>query len=300
MRRLRDALRHPFWQAVVVLLAAYLLVAYCLAYLPPLLGVPSAPVPQTVVLQYMAIVAVGVLLHASSDEARWRRFRAPLHATLVDPDKRPLRGALLVAVPLLLGLVAFAEARPSVDAPAQLRSVHPAPPGQILVRGRTITLAGLENPLRARGTMAEHLRTGQRVYYENCVACHGDMLDGRGHFAHGFSPAPASFEDNGTIAQLTESYVFWRVAKGGPGLPREGAPWNSAMPAWEQFLTEDEMWAVVLYIYQQSGRSPRRWEAAGEEQMNPTGEREPAPAPRAPTGTPDPPAPVPPPPGGGR
>jgi hypothetical protein len=29
--------------------------------------------------------------------------------------------------------------------------------------------------------------------------------------------------------QLTESFVFWRIAKGGPGLPKEGAPWNSAM-----------------------------------------------------------------------
>lgn len=286
MSRAREIIRHPFWQAVLLLVAAYLLFRYGIAYLPPLLGVRSAPVPQSILLQYMAIAAVGLLLHVSSDEARWRRFREPLHAALIDPDKRWVRASLLVVVPLVFGYAAYAEARPKVDAPLQLRSIHPAPPAQITFRGKTIQLAGLENPLRSRGDMAEHLRTGQRIYYQNCLPCHGDRLDGEGHFAHGFSPSPASFVDNGTISQLTESYVFWRVAKGGPGLPREGTPWNSAMPVWESFLTEDEIWAVVLYIYQQSGSKPRRWEAAAEERRNPTGQRQPVPAPGTPAPAP--------------
>jgi mono/diheme cytochrome c family protein len=284
--RVRDVLRHPFWQAVLVLVAAWLLFAYGLPYLPPLVGVRSAPVPRSVLLQYMAIVAVGVLLHVSGDETRWRRFREPLYAVLVDGDKRWARAALLVALPLGFGYAAWAQARPRIDAPLQLRSIHPAPPGQITFRGKSITLAGLGNPLRSRGDMAEHLRTGKRVYYQNCLACHGDRLDGQGHYAHGFSPTPASFADNGTIAQLTESYVFWRIAKGGPGLPREGTPWNSAMPVWEDFLTEDEIWAVVLFIYEQSGWKPRRWEAAGEEQVNPQGKKQPVPAPGAPAPAP--------------
>jgi mono/diheme cytochrome c family protein len=97
-----------------------------------------------------------------------------------------------------------------------------------------------------------------------CLPCHGDLLDGKGHFAHAFNPAPLAFSDAGTIAQLTESFVFWRIAKGGPGLPREGAPWNSAMPAWEETLTEDEIWAVILFLYTQSGFQPRRWETGHE------------------------------------
>jgi mono/diheme cytochrome c family protein len=104
------------------------------------------------------------------------------------------------------------------------------------------------------------VRTGERVYHQNCMVCHGDALDGKGPFAHGFNPLPLSFRDAGTIAQLTESFVFWRIAKGGPGLPREGAPWNSAMPAWEDLLTEEEIWAVIIYMYAQSGHSPRTWE----------------------------------------
>jgi mono/diheme cytochrome c family protein len=287
MSRVRDVLAHPFWQALLVIVMAYLLFSVGVAYVPPLLGIRSAPVPQSVLLQYMGIVLVGVLLHVSSDEARWRRFREPLHAVLVDPDKRWLRAVLLVVMPLLVGLTVYAQTRPKVDAPVQLRSIHPAPPGQITFKGKTIPLTGLENPLRRRGDMAEHLRTGKRIYYQNCVACHGDRLDGQGHYAHGFSPTPASFEDNGTIAQLTESYVFWRIAKGGPGLPREGTPWNSAMPVWESFLTEDEIWTVVLYIYDQSGWKPRRLEAAVEEHKNPPGQKQPVPGPTTPPSTGD-------------
>jgi mono/diheme cytochrome c family protein len=165
-----------------------------------------------------------------------------------------------VAVPLLVGFATYDRVRPRVQAPPQLRSVHPAPPSQITFQGRTLQLSGLENPLRGAGDRAGHLRTGERVYHQNCMVCHGDALDGGGHFAHGFNPLPLSFRDAGTIAQLTESFVFWRIAKGGPGLPREGAPWNSAMPAWEDLLTEEEIWSVILYMYEQSGWTPRTWE----------------------------------------
>ncbi len=37
------------------------------------------------------------------------------------------------------------------------------------------------------------------------------------------------------------------------------------MPAWEEFLTEDEIWAVIIFLYEQSGWEPRRWEVEGEE-----------------------------------
>jgi mono/diheme cytochrome c family protein len=260
MSRIRQILGHPFWQALVLLVAAYLAFTVGVRYVPPLFGLASAPVPKSVVFQYMCIAIVGILLHVSSDEGRWKRFKEPLHATMVDNDKKWLRASLLVLAPLLVGFATYQQTRPRVDVPVQLRSIHPAPPGSITFRGKTLQLTGLENPLRKTGNMADHLREGKRVYYQNCVACHGDRLDGLGHYAHGFSPTPANFSDNGTIAQLTESYVFWRIAKGGPGLPREGTPWNSAMPVWEDYLTEDEIWSVVIFLYDQTGWQPRRWE----------------------------------------
>jgi mono/diheme cytochrome c family protein len=261
----KQLLRHPFWQAVLVLVVAYLVFVFGIAYLPPLIGMGSAPVPNSVVLQYMVTVAVGIILYVSSSEGRWREFKEPIQRTLVDADRRMIRRGLMVVVPVLVGLLVYTQVRPTIAAPPSLRSIHPAPPTTITFQGRSIALAGLENPLRADGSTAEDYAVGKRVYYQNCLACHGDALDGRGHFAHGFNPAPLNFRDNGTIAQLTESFVFWRIAKGGPGLPREGTPWNSAMPAWEDFLTEEEIWAVIIFLYQQTGWTPRTWEAAAEE-----------------------------------
>jgi mono/diheme cytochrome c family protein len=255
----RSYLDHPFWQAAVILVLAFLFVVYGIPLLPG-----SALVPKSVVLQYMATVLVGVLIYVSDNEERWRRFKEPITAVLVEPRLKLIRGGVLAVVTLMVGCLTYGQVKASVAAPPNLRSIHPAPPAQVTFRGKTMTLAGLENPLRSQagGDMAQHLAVGRRVYYQNCVACHGDHLDGQGHYAAGFNPIPLNFQDNGTIAQLTESFVFWRVAKGGPGLPREATPWNSAMPAWEDFLTEDEIWSVILFLYDQTGWTPRTWEKA--------------------------------------
>lgn len=259
---MKTILRQPFGQALLILAVAYVVFEFGIAYLPPLLGIRSAPVPDSALLQYMAIVFVGVLIYVSDNEERWKAFKRPIHAALVDADKRWVRTLFLTLLPVLVGFMTFDSVRPKVSAPPTLRSIHPAPPTQITFRGKMINLVGLENPLRADGSTAEDYEVGKRIYTRSCMACHGDALDGRGHYAHGFNPAPLSFMDNGTIAQLTESFVFWRIAKGGPGLPSEGAPWNSAMPAWEDFLTEDEIWAAIIFLYEQSGWSPRTWEHA--------------------------------------
>jgi mono/diheme cytochrome c family protein len=258
-------LRHPFWQAILVLGLAWILFEFGIGYIPPLFGARSAPAPGSVVLQFFLTVLVGILLYVSAEERRWQLFQEPIRTTMVDPDRKVLRTVLLIAVPLLVGFIAFDRVRPRVEAPPALRSIHPAPPTQITFRGRTMNLASTVNPLRGRGDQAAHYAEGKRVYYQNCLPCHGDFLDGNGHWAHGFNPPPLSFQDNGTIAQLAESFVFWRIAKGGVGLPNEGAPWNSAMPAWEDILTEEEIWAVILFLYEQTGWQPRAWEEHGAE-----------------------------------
>ena len=38
--------------------------------------------------------------------------------------------------------------------------------------------------------------------------------------------------------------------KGGKGLPEKFEPWNSAMPAWEDILNQEEAWKTILYIYE--------------------------------------------------
>ncbi|WP_419161959.1 c-type cytochrome [Candidatus Palauibacter sp.] len=261
---MRRFLAHPFWQGAIVVVGSYVVLKYVIGYVLPVIGVASAPVPSSVILEYMLIVLVGTLLYMSADEERWRNFRAPIRAAMVDRHRKTLRGILMVAFPAMAGWLAYQNVKPSYAAPATLRSIHPAPPNQITFRGVSMELTGLENPLRAEGSMEEHLQVGKEVYVRNCVPCHGDLLDGQGHYAHAFNPVPADFTSSGALPQLTESFVFWRIAKGGPGLPREGTPWDSAMPAWEPILEENEIWAAILYLYEQSGYTPRTWEEEGE------------------------------------
>ena len=258
-------LNTPFRQATALLVFAYLLIEIGIPFIPPLLGLASAPVPNTVVLEYLVIAVVGILLWVSDNEERWSEFKQPIHDVLVRPDRRVARGFLFVIVPALVAAQTYLSARPDMSAPPSFRAIHPAPPSAITFQGEQIVLDGLENPLRSTGSLEEHYEEGKRVYYQNCLACHGDALQGRGHYAQIFNPAPLNFQDGGTIAMLTESFVFWRIAKGGPGLPNEGNPWNSAMPAWENFLTADEIWSVIVFLYEQTEHEPRTWEEEGEE-----------------------------------
>ena len=255
--------RHPFWGSILVLVGAFLLIEYGIPVVPPLLGMPSAPVPDSVVWQYMLSVLLGVLLYVSADEERWREFRGPPRRLLAEPDLRWARAVVLVGAMALVGWAAYSAAKPSYGAPSTLRSIHPAPPDQIQFRGETLRLSQLSNPLREEGDLEEHYARGAAIYVQNCVPCHGDRLDGQGPFAPAFNPAPLDLTSGGNLPQLSESFVFWRIAKGGPGLPPEGTPWNSAMPAWEDVLTQREIWAVIVYLYEQTGYSPREVEAHG-------------------------------------
>ena len=223
------------------------------------------PAPFSVLAEYMAIILLATLVYVSADSDSWRAFLRPLRATLVDGDKRSLRVVLMIVIPVLLGYYAYTQAAAKPQAPAELRAVHPAPPASIQLRGKEIQISGVENPLRKdQANVARHVAAGGEIYIRNCMYCHGDNLDGKGHFAHGFNPPPANFQDPGTIAMLQEAFLFWRVAKGGPGLPRESTPWNSVMPAWEDRLTEEQIWQVIMYLYDATGQQPRRWETAHE------------------------------------
>src|SRR5262245_9507816 len=114
---MRAYLRHPFWQAVGILVAAYIVIVFVIPVLPG-----SAIVPKSVVLQYMATVLVGVLIWVSDDEERWTTFKQPLHDVLVQPRLKLVRTALLAAVTLIVGCLTYGQVRASVAAPPNLRS----------------------------------------------------------------------------------------------------------------------------------------------------------------------------------
>src|SRR5205823_11394308 len=245
--------RSRFVQAVLIVVLAFVVLRFGLR--------PRAP--WSVIKIYLTVVFLAVLIYVSAAADSWRSFVGPIRSTLVDPSRRLVRAALAIVLPILLGYYAYTQAAARPQAPAELRAVHPAPPGSIQFRGKEINIAGVDNPLRKDvATFKRNVAAGGEIYVRSCMFCHGDNLDGHGLFASALNPPPANFEDPGTIAMLQESYLFWRIAKGGPGLPRESTPWNSAMPAWEDRLTEEQIWQVIAYLYDATGQEPRRWETA--------------------------------------
>jgi len=105
--------------------------------------------------------------------------------------------------------------------------------------------------------MEKNLFEGRALYAMNCRACHGDSVGGDGPMADGFKLRPINFTDNGTIETIVEGYTFWRVTNGGPGLPTEATPWDSAMPEWKLSLTEEERWKIILAEYDLAQKTPR-------------------------------------------
>jgi DMSO reductase family type II enzyme heme b subunit len=250
-----NILRSKFLQVVLILVGAFLFFRF---------GI-QPPAPWSVVRLYLTITVVAVLVYVSSDSDSWEAFLRPIRSTLADDSKRRIRLVLMIVLPLLVGYYAYSRAAAEPGAPPELRAVHPAPPASVSFRGKTIDVQGLENPLRKdAANFRKCVAEGGVIYIRNCVYCHGDNLDGNGHFAPAFNPRPANFTDPGTIAMLQEGYLFWRIAKGGPGLPKESAPWNSVMPAWEDRLGEDDIWKVIMYLYDATGYQPRRWETTAD------------------------------------
>ena len=215
-------------------------------------------IPSSVMRIYLFFVTVGVLLSMTFSEESAKALSAPIVSLLGDPDKKTLRTTVFVIVPLFFGYLTYNSVKPSFEAPVELRTVHPAPPSSVKMFNKSFNLLTLESPVRKdTANFAKNVRDGGELFFKNCFYCHGDKLNGLGHYAHGFNPIPANFQDVGTIAQLQESYVFWRAATGGPGLPKEATPWLSAMPIWQNFLKEDELWKIILFLYDYTGRVPR-------------------------------------------
>lgn len=264
-----------FMAALIVLLlagrliglfwAAALFVVACIAYLE--LGF-DPPLPGSVKALYISVMLLAVLLYVTSADGARDEFFRPIVRLATEQGMAAVRWGVLVIVPLLVAWRAHEASLPSSVPPPKVRSVHPSPPTTISTQppgqpeAHTINLIRGNNPLRALEEsdpekFATHVARGGVVYYENCYYCHGDTLAADGHYAAGLKPPPANFTDPGTIAMLQEAYLYWRVAKGGPGLPDSATPWDSSMPAWETMLSEEDMWNVIAFLYDYVGYRPR-------------------------------------------
>ena len=277
-----------------LLFVAYLIIAHLMLRLSPPISlkglfvwcigfyfyehVLSPHIPWTLFITYMVMWSIGTFLYISQDPETFREFRKPIVKTIVGEYKLA-RIIVFTAMPILVGFATYNTIYPSFQEPVELRTVHPAPPATTKVHGKTYPLESTNNPFRIdeqdnykdsfpfldadKQEYMKYVTEGGTIFFQNCHYCHGDQLNGLGMFSHAFNPTPANFIDPGTIAMLQEAFLFWRVSKGGPGLPNESTPWSSAMPPWEEHLKTEEIWKVILFEYWYTGWHPRTFGTEG-------------------------------------
>ncbi len=245
--------KSPFFNFVGILIAIYGGLKSLSFIMPPL--------PGQVIVMFMILFFFSFLIYFSIQDETLKSFLQPVRAVLADEEKKIPRIVIVyLFIPLLAGYLTYAKVAPTFEPPLSARITHPEPPSEIDFKGNTIRILGLENPLRTdAANFSNYVQEGKVVYFQNCFFCHGADLDGRGNFAQTFNPPPPPFRGTDTIAQLPESYVFWRIAKGWRGLPAGATPWDSAMPAFEDMLTQEQIWKAILYIYDATGNKPRTW-----------------------------------------
>jgi hypothetical protein len=235
-----------------VLLKAVILLVGIYVFLKFILPLFTAPLPASLIFLYLALTTTGIIIFATLSGESKDAFFGPIFGFLSgegqDGTLKMARVLVLIVFPLLVGWQTYTSTAPSDAPPAENRTIHPAPPGEFV---------GLSNPVP---NTPENVMMGKGLYAAFCSPCHGGNFDGKGPAARGFNPPPANFSDPTTIAMLQESYLFWRIKKGGVGLPIEGMPWKSAMPRWEVELPDEWIWKIIMGEYDGAHQKPRTWE----------------------------------------
>jgi mono/diheme cytochrome c family protein len=108
-----------------------------------------------------------------------------------------------------------------------------------MMSGVPVPYNSMSNPLpRTRDTVER----GATVYEKNCAFCHGVTGLGDGPVGRTLSPPPANLA---FLAQMPmvkwDPFMYWAVAEG-------GTQFGSAMPAFKDALSKDDIWAVIAYI----------------------------------------------------
>jgi hypothetical protein len=214
--------------------------------------------PSSIQYMYIFFIFVGVVLYYTSSAEKIEETIRPMANFVFNPEKKASikvgQYTMYSVLPFVFAFVGYNQMTPKFPEPIALRVIHPAPPTTIKIFGEAHNLISLENPYRQYEKsdpeeFKQLAKEGGFIYFKNCFFCHGDFLDGRGMTSLNLNPVPANFQDVGTIAMLQEAFLFWRIGTGGPGLPDESWPWQSAMPIWQNILTQQEVWKVILFLY---------------------------------------------------
>ncbi len=107
-------------------------------------------------------------------------------------------------------------------------------------------------------TRPESLANGQRLYAQNCAACHGENGAGDGVFADDLAKAgessmqtmtgaedmimqaPVDFTDSARMLGASPALLQGKILRGGMG---------TGMPMWGSIFTEEQIWDLIAYLY---------------------------------------------------
>lgn len=103
-------------------------------------------------------------------------------------------------------------------------------------------------------TTKEKLAQGQKLYAQNCAACHGENGKGDGvmaasltkkdssahkEFGHN-TKSPVNFTDSSQMLGASPALLQGKIIRGGMG---------TGMPYWGPIFTEEQTWALVDYLW---------------------------------------------------
>ena len=94
---------------------------------------------------------------------------------------------------------------------------------------------------------------GQSLYANNCASCHGANLEGQPNWqsagADGVLPAPPHDRTGHTWHHDDELLFEYTKLGGAAALEVRGVTgFNSGMPAFNETLTDDDVWDILAYI----------------------------------------------------
>ena len=92
--------------------------------------------------------------------------------------------------------------------------------------------------LYSLSTDADFIAEGEELYQFNCADCHGAEGDGKGPEAAGLPVAATNFTDLKLMAEISDDLLYQAISEGK----------DSAMPAFTESLTSQEMWALTDYL----------------------------------------------------
>jgi len=190
-------------------------------------------------------------------------------SVLTRPALRPARTAAVAASILLLALAWLIVANPATaqtgasgDAEKQVPGLDPwnvkietlpkwdpanAPPAlqprakrhlEFIQAGVPVEYRSRRNPLPKAPKFIDE---GGRVYRDNCLSCHGAQGRGDGDAGLDLVPSPALLSRMMDVQGTVDEYLLWTISEG-------GKPFDTAMPAFKDRLSEDQIWRVIAYM----------------------------------------------------